>query len=111
MLNTLPEQTIHKIRWFLAIGWSLLIASLFYDPVTQLLTDPNHAWSPFRLTLDSSQCVRLQGVCLPTEPYAMGAKFFWTTVVPVGLMIIFVLGHEFWRRICPLAFFPKFLGL
>jgi len=114
MLNALPEQTVHKIRWILAIGWSLLIASLFYDPITQILTDPAQIWSPFRLNLDPAQCVTLQGICLPAEPYAMGAKFFWTTVVPAGLMIIFVLGHEFWRRICPLAFFsqiPRALGI
>lgn len=114
MLNTLSEQTVHKIRWGLAIGWSGLIASLFYDPVSQILTKPDNIWSPFRLSLDPAQCITLQGVCLPPEPYAVGARFFWATVVPAGLMIIFVLGHEFWRRICPLAFFsqiPRALGI
>jgi len=40
-------------------------------------------------------------------------RLFWGTVVPVGLLVIGVAGHEFWRRSCPLAFvslLPRALG-
>jgi hypothetical protein len=118
MLHRLSEQTVHRIRWGLAIAWSLLIASLFYDPMTGYLTEPNTLWSPLRIQPkamnDPAHCVQVQGVCLPEEPYALGARIFWAMVVPAGLVIIFVLGHEFWRRICPLSFFsqiPRALGI
>jgi hypothetical protein len=118
MLHRLSEQTVHRIRWGLAIAWSLLIASLFYDPITTYLTEPTAGFSPLRAQLEGSsypgQCVQVQGVCLPQEPYPLGARIFWAMVVPAGLVIIFVLGHEFWRRICPLSFFsqiPRSLGI
>ncbi|MGD1712014.1 EF-hand domain-containing protein [Dapis sp. BLCC M172] len=43
----------------------------------------------------------------------MGASIFWGIIVPSGVFILFVLGHEFWRRICPLSFIsqiPRALG-
>ncbi|MEX0268643.1 cyclic nucleotide-binding domain-containing protein [Leptolyngbyaceae cyanobacterium UHCC 1019] len=118
MLHRLSEQTVHRIRWGLAIAWSLLIASLFYDPITAYLTEPTALFSPLRIQpeamSDLAQCVQVQGVCLPQQPYPLGARIFWAMVVPAGLLIIFVLGHEFWRRICPLSFFsqiPRSLGI
>jgi hypothetical protein len=118
MLNQLSEQKMHVVRWLLAIGWLLLIASLFYDPLTPYLTKPDTFLSPFRIhpdsALDPGQCVQVQGVCLPERPYSMTARIFWAMLVPATLLIIFVFGHEFWRRICPLSFFsqiPKALGL
>lgn len=118
MLNQLSERVVHRIRWGLAIAWLLLIASLFYDPVTIYLTQPEAIFSPFRLdpeaALDPTRCIQVQGVCLPEQPYSLGARIFWAMVVPAGLLSIFVLGHEFWRRICPLSFFsqiPRALGI
>ncbi len=109
---------MHRIRWGIAIAWSLLIASLFYDPITAYLTEPTTLFSPLRLIpeaiSDPVQCVQVQGVCLSESPYPLGARIFWAMVVPSGLLIIFVLGHEFWRRICPLSFFsqiPRALGI
>ncbi|MGK7920418.1 MAG: 4Fe-4S binding protein, partial [Trichodesmium sp.] len=37
-------------------------------------------------------------------PYALAAPLFWGLIVPCGVLILFVFGHEFWRRICPLSF-------
>lgn len=118
MLNQLSERVVHRLRWGLAIAWVLLIVSLFYDPITVYLTQPDAIFSPFRLdpevVLDPARCVQVQGVCLPEQPYSLSARIFWAMVVPVGLLIIFVLGHEFWRRICPLSFFsqiPRALGM
>lgn len=110
MLNKVAEQKAHAIRYVLVVGWLLLILSLFFDPVSQYLTDPNTNFSsPLKDELinraqDPETCIRLQGKCLPSTPYAAGARIFWGFVVPAGFGIIFVLGHEFWRRICPLYF-------
>ncbi|NEZ64910.1 calcium-binding protein [Leptolyngbyaceae cyanobacterium CCMR0082] len=112
MLNRTSEQQMHRIRWMLTIGWLLIIFSLFYDPLTSWLTDPANTISPIRL--DPTVCVKVQGDCLVEQPYPIGARVFWAAVVPAGIFILFILGHEFWRRICPLSFLsqiPRALGL
>ncbi len=138
MLARLPEKKMHLIKWLLAIGWLTLITSLFFDPISPLLTDPNNLASPFRLpkpsdlvespvpslgvswqsftrfTADPSTCVMVQGKCVEEQPYGMGARIFWAMIVPIGLVIIHIFGHELWRRICPLSFFsqiPRALGI
>lgn len=119
MLNQVSESKMHVIRWALVIGWLLLIISLFYDPISHHLTDPDNLASPFRdrfidLAQLSAQCVKVQGECLLETPYPMGARIFWGMIVPSAIAIVFVLGHEAWRRICPLYFLsqiPRALGL
>ncbi|BAU10934.1 cyclic nucleotide-binding protein [Leptolyngbya sp. NIES-3755] len=110
MFAQLPERRMHWVRWVLTIGWLLVIASLFYDPWTAALTDPAHPWSPLRLT---DQCVQVQGRCVEQQPYPIGATLFWGAIVPSGIFILLVFGHELWRRICPLSFLsqiPRGLG-
>lgn len=110
MFAQLPERRMHWIRWILTIGWLLVIASLFYDPWTAALTEPDHPWSPLRL---SGECVSVQGRCLEEQPYPIGATLFWGAIVPSGIFILLVFGHELWRRICPLGFLsqiPRALG-
>jgi CRP-like cAMP-binding protein len=110
MFAQLPESRMHWIRWILTIGWLLVIASLFYDPWTSTLTEPNHPWSPLRL---SDKCIQVQGVCLTEQPYPLGTTAFWGAIVPAAIFILLVFGHELWRRICPLSFLsqiPRALG-
>lgn len=110
MFLQLPERQMHWVRWVLTIGWLLVIASLFYDPWSAALTEPNHPWSPLQLT---GECVKVQGVCVPEQPYPLGATLFWGAIVPSGIFILLVFGHELWRRICPLSFLsqiPRALG-
>lgn len=38
MLANISERQAHLARWILTIGWLILIVSLFYDPVSALLT-------------------------------------------------------------------------
>ncbi len=111
MLSNLSEIKIHRVRWGLTLGWCLLIISLFYDPLSIQLTEPSNVLSPFRLNIEN--CVQVQGECLQEMPYAMGTSIFWGIVVPASIFILLVLGHEFWRRICPLSFIsqiPRALG-
>ena len=110
MFAQLPESRIHWIRWILTIAWSLIIASLFYDPATSAFTEPTHPWSPLRL---SDVCVQVQGRCLAEQPYPLGTTVFWGVIVPSAIFILLVFGHELWRRICPLSFLsqiPRALG-
>jgi CRP-like cAMP-binding protein len=110
MFSSIPERRMHWIRWLLTTGWLLIIASLFYDPWTEVLTDPNHPWSPFRLP---NRCIELQGNCLIEHPYPLGTTLFWGAIVPGAILILLVFGHETWRRICPLSFLsqiPRALG-
>lgn len=110
MFAPLSEQRMHWVRWILTSAWLLIIASLFYDPWSPALTEPDHPWSPLRL---SNACVPVQGECLVEQPYSLGTTLFWGAVVPSAIFILLVFGHELWRRICPLSFLsqiPRALG-
>jgi hypothetical protein len=110
-MGQISEKMARRIRWTLTTGWLLLIGSLFYDPVTAALTQPDRPFSPFHL--NPHQCVLVQGQCLPQTPYALGAMIWWSLIVPTSIAILFVGGHDIWRRICPLSFLsqiPRALG-
>jgi hypothetical protein len=112
MLHKVSEQTMHRVRWLLVIGWLLLIASLFYDPITPAWTDAANLSSPFRVNL--KQCIKIRKMCLPQSSFSMSALIWWAMIVPTGIFILLVFGHEFWRRICPLSFLsqiPRALGI
>ena len=111
MFAQIPERSMHYLRWVLTIAWLILIFSLFFDPISAKLTDPNNLSSPLRV--DPDLCIKVQGVCLPQSSYQLGAPIFWGIVVPSGVFILLVFGHELWRRICPLSFLsqiPRALG-
>ncbi len=112
MLNNVTEKTMHRIRWLLVVGWLVLIASLFYDPITPMFTQPDNLVSPFRVQPD--RCIKLRETCLPQTTFSMSAIIWWAMIVPAGIFILMVFGHEFWRRICPLSFLsqiPRALGI
>jgi hypothetical protein len=112
MLHKVSEQTMHRVRWGLTIGWLILIASLFYDPLTAALTHSQNLASPIRL--NAQQCIKMKDHCIAQSPYAIGAMIWWSIVVPSSIFILLVFGHEFWRRICPLSFLsqiPRALGI
>lgn len=118
MLNKVSETTMHRVRWLLTLGWLTLIASFFYDPFTGFFTQETNFASPFRLRpeiyLDADLCVKIRDACMPERPFAMGALMWWAMIVPAGIFILLVFGHEFWRRICPLSFLsqiPRALGI
>ena len=111
MIGQVSEKKMHLIRLTLVISWFVLIFSLFYDPISPHLTDPNNFMSPFRSTYS---CVLLQADCLEALSYPMGSRIFWSMVVPCAVLIVLVLGHETWRRICPLytlSQIPRALGI
>jgi hypothetical protein len=108
MLAKLPEKTIHLTRWGMIIGWFILILSLFFDPISHHLTEAG------QLFASSVNCFQFQGECRPLTAYAMGARFFWGMILPLVILTLLILGHEAWRRICPLSFFsqiPRALGI
>lgn len=110
MFAQIPELQMRCVRWVLTVGWLLIVASLFYDPWTAAITTPDHPWSPLRLPED---CISVQGQCVVQASYPIGATLFWGAVVPFGIFILLIFGHELWRRICPLSFLsqiPRALG-
>lgn len=118
MLSTLSEKKMHTIRWAVLLTWGLLIVSLFYDPVSAALTDPaNGGWLADEAIATSQQynlCVSAQGYCVNSAPYEISTRVFWGMVIPTAFFVVFVFGHEVWRRICPLYFFsqlPRALGM
>jgi hypothetical protein len=120
MFSRISEKQMHTFRYVLVVGWLLLILSLFYDPISQVLTDPEtNFFSPLKDSVitranNPDTCIQFQGECLPQAPYPIGTRIFWGMVVPAGIAIVFVFGHETWRRICPLYFLsqiPRALGV
>lgn len=118
MLSKVPEKTMHYVRWLLTIGWIVLIISMFYDPITPAFTQPDALASPFHLDpgiyLDPAKCVKIRQECVAEQPYSMTVLFWWAMIVPAGIFVLLVFGHEVWRRICPLSFLsqiPRALGI
>jgi len=110
MFSKIPERYMHLTRWVLAVGWLVLILSLFYDPISAQLTQPNSLFGP----RTAAACIKFQGECQQVTPYPLGARIFWGMIVPMVIVILLVFGHEAWRRICPLSFMsqiPRALGL
>jgi len=110
MFARISERRMHLVRWIVTIAWLLIIGSLVYDPWTAVLTEPNHPWSPLRL---SDRCIEVQGKCLAEQPYPLATTLFWGAIVPSSIFILLIFGHEAWRRICPLSFLsqiPRALG-
>ena len=96
--NQWPEQQARILRWVLLIGWCLLVLSLLIPALVlpeSLVPDCNPNFS---------------GCLMHRQP---GNRLFWGVIVPTGLIII-TISHEFWRRICPLAFVSqtaRYLGI
>jgi CRP-like cAMP-binding protein len=104
---------MHSVRMLLVGSWLVLIGSMFYDPFSTYLTSPTNTYSPFQINAQAA-CFQFQEVCLQMQPYALGARIFWGMVVPASILILVILGHETWRRICPLSFLsqlPRALGI
>ncbi|WP_117195910.1 hypothetical protein [Rhizobium terrae] len=111
MLSRVSERKMLSVRALLLIAWLTLIASLFWDPYSASLTRPDNLLSPFRI-MDS--VVMVQEQALTATPYSLGARIFWTMVVPLVPLFLMVFGHEAWRRICPLSLasqIPGYMGL
>jgi CRP-like cAMP-binding protein len=113
MLSKVSERSMHSVRMLLVAGWLVLIGSMFYDPLSIYLTSATNTFSPFHLNAQAA-CFPFQAACLQMQPYPLGARIFWGMVVPASVLILVVLGHETWRRICPLSFLsqiPRALGI
>jgi len=110
MFASISERKMRTTQATLFAGWLLLIFSLLWDPATPALTHPQALGSPFHI---KDAGVMLQGEPLLNTPYAMGARIWWTMLVPILPLFLMVFGHEAWRRICPLSFasqLPRRLG-
>ena len=107
MLSSASEKKLRYVRAFLLACWLLLIFSLFWDPISHVLTDPANAFSPFAPWLSA---IQVQGKWLDQNPYPLGNRIFWTLLIPILPLFFMVFGHETWRRICPLSFVSQIPG-
>lgn len=112
------EKQAHLTRWLLLIGWLTLILGLFWDPLTLQWTEPNATWSVFHLKpdvfLNPDRCVKIRETCVVEIPFSLTTLIWWAMIVPASILVLMTLGHEFWRRICPLSFasqLPRALGI
>ncbi|HYP03649.1 MAG TPA: 4Fe-4S binding protein, partial [Cyanobium sp.] len=102
---TFSEATALRARQGMAGLWLAIIASLFHDPITPEWTGTD---SPFRpLAEEATRCVQVQDHCLHSSNYPLGAPLHWGLLLPVLIAVIFLFGHELWRRVCPLSFFSQ----
>jgi hypothetical protein len=85
MFGQIGERRMHWVRWLITTGWLVLIVSLLYDPISPWLTQPDNQFSPLRI--DPNVCVKVQGVCLKEQPYAIGAMIFWGAIVPSSIEV------------------------
>ena len=60
-------------------------------------------WARWFLVLSWGLLIASLLAPLPWPPQWSGNRVFWGMVVPSGLLLI-VVSHELWRRICPLAY-------
>ena len=112
MFSGAPERNMRFTRIVLLVLWLILVCSLFYDPWTPALTRSDNLASPFHIA--ASNQVLVQGKALPNFAYPMGARIFWTMLIPIIPMFLMLFGHEAWRRICPLSLstqLAQYLGL
>jgi len=111
MLSRVSERKMLSVRGLLLLAWLVLIASLFWDPYSITLTQFANTASPFRI---ADTVIHVQDQQLVASPYPLGARIFWTILVPILPLFLMVFGHEAWRRICPLSFasqIPGYMGL
>jgi len=85
-LSPWSERQAQLIRWLLLAGWSGLTLTMLIP-----------GWDPWPFDFDHCGGLRQ---CHHHE----GNQVFWGIVVPLGVLMLVLLSHELWRRICPLSF-------
>jgi len=111
MLARVSERKMVSVRAGLFVAWLCLIASLFWDPMSPMMTMPHNHWSPFHL---QALHMTMRDETMTMAPYHLSNRFFWTMLIPLFPLFLMVFGHEAWRRICPLSFasqLPRYFGL
>lgn len=100
-----PEVSALRTRQMLAGLWLVILVSLFHDPWSPVITAPDSPVGP--LAAEAHHCVAVQNHCAHSHSYPIGAPVFWGLLLPLLIAVLFLFGHEFWRRICPLSFFSQ----
>jgi hypothetical protein len=86
LFSAWSERQAHLTRWVLLVGWLALIGTLLIP-----------GFDPWPLQIGGCEAIT---ACHSHE----GNHLFWGSVVPSALLVLVLLSHEFWRRVCPLAF-------
>ncbi len=110
MFIKISGKNIERTQLLLVVGWLILIVSLFYDPISTYLTQPDRLFGPSSGDL----CFQFQGECQPFITYGLGPRIFWGMIIPLIIISLLTFGHELWRSVCPLSFLsqiPRKLGI
>lgn len=128
MLSEVREITLRRVRATLAVLWLCLIASLLFAPyeapwlwkkTPALANEVGSAAAPSASAFPSLRFDDFLNpsvappLTAPTPPAHWGNQIFWGLLIPLVPIFLMLLGHEAWRRICPLSFFsqlPRYLG-
>ena len=65
MFARISERKMVSVRAGLFVGWLCLIASLFWDPMTPMMTTPGNDWSPFQI---QAVHTTMQGKTMHVDP-------------------------------------------
>jgi hypothetical protein len=103
MFTKITERRINLLSWSLTIDWLLLIISLFFEPISDYLTEALE-WLESE-TNDSF--VEFKEKYSFFSPYSIGILIFWWMIVPCALIMLLVFGHEPWHRICLFSFLSQ----
>ncbi|MGK7939598.1 MAG: hypothetical protein AB4062_05500, partial [Crocosphaera sp.] len=88
MFIKMSGQSIERTQLFLVVSWLVLILSLFYDPISFHLTQPNGLFGPS----GSELCFQFQGECHPFITYGLGPRIFWGIIIPLIILSLLIFG-------------------
>lgn len=100
MFAQVRESKIRIVRFVLLAGWSFLLLMCVVDIGQFQITDPTSAYA-----IDGfvGKPIELRGEVFAPIAYNPATRFFWGVAIPLVVLILIFLGHDIWRRICPLS--------
>lgn len=102
MALQISEVVASRARWGLLGLWIIVLAELLLNPVAKVMLGPKGPLAS--LLPDQLHCVMVQGQCVAVHAEGLSASIFWGMVLPILVVVLFLFGHELWRRVCPLSF-------
>jgi len=110
MLSQTKETTIKFIRFFLLLAWFGVLYLCIVDLGQDRLTDPNDSIAIKGLV---GSTIELRGEILEPQAYNIAPRLFWGVTIPLVVLFLIFIGHDSWRRICPMSTIsqiPRWMG-
>ncbi len=100
MLANTSEFKMRIVRIILLLGWIGILVLCAVDIGQTYLTDPES--KHFIKGLEGRD-ISLRGTEFEAQTYNIAPRLFWGLAIPVVVLILIFMGHDAWRRICPLS--------